>query len=62
MTLLLTGASGFLGRNIIGRLSESYRVTTLARSAGNDIAVDLAAAPPLLPERYDVVVDRKSVV
>lgn len=56
MTLLLTGASGFLGRNIIGRLSESYRVTTLARSAGNDIAVDLAAAPPLLPERYDVVV------
>ena len=39
MTLLLTGASGFLGRNIIGRLSESYRVTTLARSAGNDIAV-----------------------
>lgn len=56
MTLLLTGASGFLGRNIIGRLSESYRVTTLGRSAGNDIAADLAAAPPQLPENFDVVV------
>lgn len=56
MSLLLTGATGFLGSNIIGRLAESYSVTTLGRSAGNDIVADLADCPPPLPGRFDVVV------
>lgn len=56
MPLLLTGASGFLGRNIIGRLGQCYSVTTLGRSATCDIVADLAAGVPTLTGHFDVVV------
>ena len=56
MPLLLTGASGFLGRNIIGRLGQCYSVTTLGRSATCDIVADLSAGVPTLTGQFDVVV------
>lgn len=55
-TLLLTGASGFLGRNMLPRLHRRFAVTTLGRSGVNDISVDLSAGVPKLPGRYDIVV------
>lgn len=54
--LLLTGASGFLGRNIIPELRKSYEVTSLGRSSDNDVIADLSEEEPVLKERYDVVV------
>ena len=53
--MLLTGASGFVGRHILPLLSRSYAVTSLGRSAVNDIAADLTVCPPQLPQHYDVV-------
>lgn len=56
MTLLFTGASGFLGRNTLPKLREVYgSVTTLGLSDGDDISVDLGRTEPVLPGRYDVV-------
>lgn len=56
MTLLFTGASGFLGRNTLPKLREVYgSVTTLGLSDGDDISVDLGRTEPVLPVRYDVV-------
>lgn len=55
-TLLLTGGSGFVGRNAMPLLSSAYRVTTLGRSPANDIATDLACSVPDLPAAPDVVV------
>lgn len=55
-TLLLTGASGFLGRAMYPLLARSHRVVTLGRSAGCDVRADLAAAPPALPVRPDIVI------
>lgn len=54
--LLLTGASGFLGRNIIPELRKSYEVTCLGRSSDNDVIADLSEEEPVLKERCDVVV------
>lgn len=55
-SMLLTGASGFIGANILPRLREDYeRITTLGLSAANDVAVDLSREVPRLRERVDVV-------
>ncbi|MGN1246090.1 MAG: NAD-dependent epimerase/dehydratase family protein [Muribaculaceae bacterium] len=54
-SMLLTGASGFVGRHIMPLLSHRYAVTSLGRSAVNDIVADLTVCPPQLPQRYDVV-------
>lgn len=53
--LLLTGASGFLGRNIIPDLKQKYSVKTLGRSANNDVRCDLSDSIPDFTESYDVV-------
>lgn len=53
--MLLTGASGFVGRHILPLLSRSYAVTSLGRSAVNEITADLTVCPPHLPHHYDVV-------
>ena len=53
--MLLTGASGFVGRHIMPHLSRCYAVTSLGRSAVNDIVADLTVCPPQLPHHYDVV-------
>ena len=54
-TLLLTGASGFVGRNVLPELQANYQVLTLGRSPENDVCTDLAADVPVLPYRFDVV-------
>ena len=53
--LLLTGATGFVGRNILPLLSQQYEVTTCGRSVPNMIQVDLSKDVPNLPGKYDVV-------
>lgn len=55
-SLLLTGGTGFVGRNIAPELRCKYRVTLCGRSAGNDVQVDLAKEIPRLPSRFDIVV------
>ncbi len=56
-SLLLTGATGFLGRNILPLLRESYSpVATLGRSASNDIVADLGSKVPALGRSFDIVV------
>jgi uncharacterized protein YbjT (DUF2867 family) len=39
-TVLVTGGTGHLGRDLVGRLKGSYRVRVLARSAGSDPDVE----------------------
>ena len=53
--LLMTGASGFLGRNILPELERNYSVTTIGRSKVNDIECNLVSGVPMINERYDVV-------
>lgn len=55
-TLLFTGASGFLGSNIIPLLAEQYVIETLGLGAGNKYIVDLSEEVPTLEKRYDIVV------
>lgn len=55
MRLLLTGASGFIGRNIRLSLEERYEIFTMGKTRFNDYAVDLAKEVPVLCEHYDVV-------
>lgn len=52
---MFTGASGFLGRNTIPLLRQRYHITTLGRTPGNDIAVDLSKQEPEPPHRFDLV-------
>lgn len=42
MKILLTGASGFLGRELLSVLEEDNEVITLGRSASNQIQLDLS--------------------
>jgi uncharacterized protein YbjT (DUF2867 family) len=39
-TVLVTGGTGHLGRDLVGRLKGSYRVRVLARSGGSDPGVE----------------------
>jgi nucleoside-diphosphate-sugar epimerase len=48
LKLLLTGASGFLGRSIVETLSSVASLITLGRTAGNDIVCDLSRVVPAL--------------
>ena len=54
--LLLTGAAGFVGKNILPILSRSYEVATLGRGGENKIVADLSESVPDFDERFDVVV------
>lgn len=53
--LLLTGASGFLGKNIKPILENVYLVDTIGRNPDNMIVADLSAEKPKLSEKYDMV-------
>ncbi len=55
MRILLTGASGFLGKQIFDKLTASYDVITLGRSAQSTIQADLCMSIPSLPELNAVV-------
>lgn len=54
-SLLLTGGTGFLGKNILSGLRENYAVTTLGLSAGNDVSCNLATEIPALGTCFDIV-------
>lgn len=54
--LLFTGASGFLGANILPKLRKDYElVTTLGHLPADDITIDLTKLVPHLPAKYDIV-------
>lgn len=55
-TLLLTGASGFLGRILTAELRQHFTLHTLGRTVHAHIQADLSERPPSLPHRYDWVV------
>ncbi len=54
-SLLFTGASGFLGNNILPILRQRYEVTTLGHLPVDNITVNLAKEVPSLPKHFDVV-------
>lgn len=55
-TILFTGASGFLGSNILPRLKGMYdEVLTLGHLPTDDITIDLSKEIPDLPHRFDTV-------
>lgn len=53
--LLFTGASGFLGQNILPKLEIDYDVDTVGLTANDDIIVNIANEIPSLSMYYDVV-------
>jgi len=54
--LLFTGATGFVGRNLMPALKTDYTVKTLGLSAANDFPINLATAvPDFKDELIDVV-------
>jgi GlcNAc-P-P-Und epimerase len=59
-SLLLTGATGFLGREILPVLEQNYKVDTIGRSSSNKIVCDLSKSYDsrgiVLSHPYDVVV------
>ncbi len=56
MKILLTGASGFLGKNILGSLKEITHVDTLGRSSSHSLVHNLSDGPTTLKRAYDLVV------
>lgn len=55
MTLLFTGASGFLGNNVKPLLEKEYAVTTVGLTDADDCKVNLAKEIPTLENVYDIV-------
>lgn len=56
-SILLTGGTGFLGRNMLPVLRERYAdITSLGRGEGNAVRCDLSQNVPDLPRRYDMVI------
>lgn len=53
--LLLTGASGFVGKNILPVLAQNYAISTLGRGTENHYSADLSTTIPELKESFDVV-------
>jgi len=53
--LLFTGASGFLGRNVLPKLKTKYDVKTVGLERQNDYVVNMASDVPRLDEPFDVV-------
>lgn len=54
-TLLFTGGSGFLGRNIRPVLDRHYTVTTCGNAPADDIYANLATEIPVLGKKFDIV-------
>lgn len=53
--LLFTGASGFLGYNILSLLKEMYDVDTVGLTDDDDIKINIANDIPQLNSHYDIV-------
>jgi len=54
-SLLFTGASGFLGSNILPQLTNDYVVDTLDFSASSTYNVNLSKQIPAFNKQYDIV-------
>jgi len=54
-TLLFTGASGFLGSNILPFLKKNYLVETLDFSTSSTYSINLAEQVPMVNKQYDIV-------
>ena len=55
MELLLTGASGFLGRNICSILQDRYAIKTVGLTPLNYYVANLATEIPKFSEKIDIV-------
>ena len=55
MTLLFTGASGFLGSNIIQLLNGAYNIISVGPSPQDTYLVDIATDIPTFTDAFDVV-------
>ena len=55
MTLLFTGASGFLGSNIIQLLNGAYNIISVGLSPQDTYLVDIATDIPTFIDAFDVV-------
>lgn len=55
MTLLFTGASGFLGSNIIQLLNRAYNIISVGLSPQDTYLVDIATDIPTFTDAFDVV-------
>lgn len=53
--LLFTGGTGFLGKNAMPLLKESYEVTTCGITPDDMIKANFVSDVPELPEKYDIV-------
>jgi len=53
--LLFTGATGFLGNNVMPILSKRYEITTLGITEQDNIKANIAKDVLVLPEKYDVI-------
>ena len=53
--LLFTGASGFLGENVVPILTKDYNITTMGLTANDYYKVNIAAEVPILDDSYDIV-------
>lgn len=56
MTCLLTGATGFLGTIIRCNIQHYFGLTTIGRSAKNDLICNLENEKPILPKGFDFVI------
>lgn len=54
-SILITGGTGFLGKNIVPNIKQRYDITLCGITPQDDIQVNLAKEIPELPEKYDVV-------
>ncbi|WP_443738786.1 NAD-dependent epimerase/dehydratase family protein [Treponema sp.] len=54
-SLLFTGASGFLGHNIIDILYKNYVVDTLGRTTNNTYNINISTTIPNFYKKYDIV-------
>lgn len=55
MTIILTGASGFLGGEMMDVLQSQHEIITLGRSVSNNIVSDLGLEIPILP-KSDIII------
>lgn len=55
MKLLFTGASGFLGNNILSLLEQNFNVETLGVKEVNNYSINLAKDKPNFKHTFDVV-------
>lgn len=55
MKLLLTGASGYLGKNITPILTKKYEISTLGIESTNTVVCNLSFQKPVIDKKYDII-------